>query len=92
MPKKNNLLGEGFKRNNELENIIGNLLVAQNQVERLQNKLLGLQTWVDGITPIDTNTTSTFPFIYNGKMYKIHVVLEKPADETKNESVVVLEE
>ena len=68
------------KRNPDLENTVGNLLVANFQVEKLKKKLIELQTWVDNDTPLD-NATSTFPFVHEGRLYKIHLILEKPDEE-----------
>ena len=76
-------------RNNSLENIIGNLLIAEQQAAKLKNILVDtLNADQYGLVyDGDENAkkdSSTFPFIHDGKMYKIHIDIEK----VKNESMV----
>jgi hypothetical protein len=71
--------GEGEeKRDLELENIVGNLLVAEYQVDRLRTRLNDL---IDGYRPhIKNNKTSTYVFKHYNKWYKLSLGI----DETDN--------
>jgi hypothetical protein len=62
--------GEGEeKRDLELENIVGNLLIAEYQVDKLRTKLADL---VDGFRPeMRFNKASTQVFKHNNKWYKL---------------------
>jgi hypothetical protein len=66
------------KRDLELENIVGNLLVAEYQVDRLRTRLNDL---IDGYRPhIKNNKTSTHVFKHYNKWYKLSLRI----DETDN--------
>ena len=73
--------GEGEeKRDLEVENIVGNLLVAEYQVDRLRTRLNDL---INGYRPhIKNNKTSTHVFKHNNKWYKLSLRI----DETDVES------
>ncbi len=71
--------GEGEeKRDLELENIIGNLLVAEYQVDRLRTRLNDL---INGYRPhIKNSKISTHIFKHYNKWYKLSLRI----DETDN--------
>lgn len=56
------------KRDLELENIVGNLLIAEYQVDRLRTRLADL---VSGYRPQMKNNASTHVFKHNNKWYKL---------------------
>jgi hypothetical protein len=75
--------GEGEeKRDLELENIVGNLLVAEYQVDRLRTRLDDL---INGYKPyVKSNKTSTHVFKHNNKWYKLSLRIdETDADGAK---------
>ena len=67
------------ERNQEMENILGNLLVAENQVDKLKKRLVELYDGIDDWMPHQEN--STYPFIYKNKTYKVHIQIEKMGNE-----------
>jgi hypothetical protein len=59
----------------ELENIVGNLLVAEYQVDRLRTRLNDL---INGYRPhITNNKTSTHVFKHNNKWYKLSLRIDE---------------
>ena len=68
--------GEGEeKRDLELENIVGNLLVAEYQVDKLRTRLADL---VDGFRPeMRFNKTSAQVFKHNNKWYKLSLKIDE---------------
>jgi hypothetical protein len=68
--------GEGEeKRDLELENIVGNLLVAEYQVDRLRTRLNDL---INGYrSHIKNNKTSTQVFKHNNKWYKLSLRIDE---------------
>jgi hypothetical protein len=68
--------GEGEeKRDLELENIVGNLLIAEYQVDRLRTRLNDM---VNGYRPyIKSNKTSTHVFKHNNKWYKLSLRIDE---------------
>src|ERR671917_2692073 len=68
--------GEGEeKRDLEVENIVGNLLVAEYQVDRLQTRLDDL---INGYRPhIKNNKTSTHVFKHYNKWYKLSLRIDE---------------
>jgi hypothetical protein len=63
------------KRDQELENIAGNLLIAEYQVDKLRTKLADL---VDGFRPeMRFNKTSAQVFKHNNKWYKLSLKIEE---------------
>ena len=56
------------KRDLELENILGNLLIAEYQVDRLRTRLADL---VGGYRPQLMINASTYLFKHNNKWYKL---------------------
>ena len=67
---------EGYeKRDQELENIVGNLLIAEYQVDKLRARLADL---VDGFRPeMGNNKASTHIFKHNNKWYKLSLKIDK---------------
>ena len=63
------------KRDLELENIVGNLLIAEYQVDRLRTRLDDL---VDGYRPqMKNNKASTLVFKHNNKWYKLSLRIDE---------------
>ena len=63
------------KRDLELENIVGNLLIAEYQVDRLRTRLDDL---VDGYRPqMMNNNASTLVFKHNNKWYKLSLRIDE---------------
>ena len=63
-------------RDPELENIAGNLMIAQYQVDKLRNRL-GEQIRFIGYGYFGSEKTSTHTFKNNGKWYKLSIKLEE---------------
>ena len=63
------------KRDLELENIVGNLLVAEYQVDRLRTRL---NYMINGYRPYAKgNKTSTHVFKHNNKWYKLSLRIDE---------------
>ena len=66
---------EEENRDLELENIVGNLLIAEYQVDKLRTRLADL---VDGFRPkMRFNKVSTHVFKHNDKWYKISIRIDE---------------
>jgi hypothetical protein len=67
---------EGYeKRDQELENIVGNLLIAEYQVDKLRTRLADL---VDRFRPeMSNNKVSTHIFKHNNKWYKLSLKIDE---------------
>jgi hypothetical protein len=67
---------EEGKRDLELENIVGNLLIAEYQVDRLRTRLSDI---VNGYRPqmMKKSNTSTHVFKYNNKWYKLALRIDE---------------
>ncbi|MDQ3837867.1 MAG: hypothetical protein M3297_01205 [Thermoproteota archaeon] len=62
-------------RDLELENIAGNLLIAEYQVEKLQSRLVDL---VDGYRPeLSGSKASTHVFKHNNRWYNLSIRVDK---------------
>ena len=75
------------ERDLELENIAGNLMIAEYQVDKLRNKL---SQQVGGIRyrSFSNMKTSSHTFKYNGKWYKVSIKVEEvPLDRDNNNTV-----
>jgi hypothetical protein len=71
------------KRDLELENIVGNLLVAEYQVDRLRTRLNDM---INGYKPyIKSNKTSTHVFKHNNKWYKLSLRIDEETDTNSAE-------
>ena len=63
------------KRDLELENIVGNLLIAEYQVDRLRTRLSDV---VNGYSPkMMKNNASTLVFKHNNKWYKLSLRIDE---------------
>jgi hypothetical protein len=63
------------KRDLELENIVGNLLIAEYQVDRLRSRIADV---VSGYSPkMMKNNTSTHVFKHNNKWYKLSLRIDE---------------
>ena len=63
------------KRDLELKNIVGNLLIAEYQVDRLRTRLTDV---VSGYRPqLMKNNASTHVFKHNNKWYKLSLRLDQ---------------
>ncbi len=66
---------EEEKRDLELENIVGNLLIAEYQVDRLRTRLSDV---VNGSRPkMKNNNASTHIFKHNNKWYKLSLRIDE---------------
>jgi hypothetical protein len=66
-------------RDRELENLVGNLIIAEYQVDKLRSKLTGR---IGGYYRLHNIKTSAFAFKYNKKWYKVSIrVDERDTDE-----------
>jgi hypothetical protein len=73
------------KRDLELENIVGNLLIAEYQVDKLRTRLSDV---VNGYSPkMMKNNASTLVFKHNNKWYKLSLKIdETDASPSKDSS------
>jgi hypothetical protein len=63
------------KRDLELENIVGNLFIAEYQVDRLRSRIADV---VSGYSPkMMKNNTSTHVFKHNNKWYKLSLKIDE---------------
>ncbi len=78
MPTKGPSEQQEEERNIELENTVGNLMVAEYQVDRLRNRLI--DNIRGGILKTGSGTNkkgSTHVFKHNNKWYKVSVKIEE---------------
>ncbi len=75
IPKVNNM-SEGIARDRdlELENIIGNLMIAEYQVDKLQSRL---SERVGGLGSGSNKKSSSFVFKKNDKWYRVTLSVEE---------------
>lgn len=70
-------------RDTELENIVGNLLIAEYQVDKLRGRLM------EKLTPAYSGTTavnsSAYSFKIGGKWYKLSLTVEEEKELAKKE-------
>jgi len=69
------------ERERELENIIGNLLIADYQVQRLRSRLAEK---IGGVHPASPNNKSAYTFKHNGKWYRVSVRVDEMDTAEKN--------
>ena len=67
---------ENTKRDLELENIAGNLMIAEYQVDRLSQRL---SQYVG--RSFDTKKTSAYTFKYDNKWYKLSIKVQEVSSE-----------
>jgi hypothetical protein len=76
---ENGKQAEKEKRDLELENIVGNLLIAEYQVDKLRTRLAdsfyGYRTRISS-----NNKASTHVFKHNNKWYKISLRIKEETD------------
>jgi hypothetical protein len=66
------------KRDLELEDIAGNLMIAEYQVDKLRRKLIQ-QVRNIGYGSFGSKKTSAYTFKHDGKWYKLSIKLEEVA-------------
>jgi hypothetical protein len=71
---------EHIDRDRELENIVGNLMIAQRQVNRLRLKLTGR---IGGYYHLHNIKTSAFTFKHNENWYKISIRVDEISNDEK---------
>jgi hypothetical protein len=71
------------KRDLELENIAGNLMIAEYQVDKLSNKL-SQQVRGIGYRSFITKKTSAHTFKYDDKWYKVSIKVEEVSLDSNN--------
>ncbi len=68
-------VSESDERDIELENIIGNMLIAEYQVDKLRNRL------VEKVAPADSGSRakdhSAYSFKYGAKWYRVSIKIEE---------------
>ena len=70
------------KREPELENVMGNLFIAEYQVDRLKTRLANL---IYGHRlRMGDDKASTHVFKHNDKWYRISLIIEEETDGTSN--------
>ena len=74
-------------RDLELENIAGNLMIAEYQVDKLWQRL-SQQIRGIGYRSFSNRKTSSHTFNYDGKCYKLSVKLEEVALENDNDNAL----
>ena len=67
---------DGIKRDLELENIAGNLMIAEYQVDKLRYRL-SQQVRSGVYHPFGAVKTSAHTFKYNGKWYRVSIKVEE---------------
>jgi hypothetical protein len=65
------------ERDIELENIIGNLMIAEYQVDKLQSRL---SERVGGLGSASNKKSSSFVFKKNDKWYRVNLSVEEMAN------------
>jgi hypothetical protein len=71
------------RRDIDLENIVGNLFIAEYQVDRLRTRLARLGYGNETRMTNDNNKASTHVFKHNNKWYKISLMINE-TDATVN--------
>ena len=74
------------KRDLELENIAGNLMIAEYQVDKLRQRLSQQVTDVK-YRSFGSKKTSAHTFKYNGKWYKVSIKVEEVSLDRDNNTV-----
>jgi hypothetical protein len=67
-------------RDRELENIVGNLMIAQYQVQKIRSKLAGR---IGGYYYLHNIETSAFAFKDNEKWYKVSIRVDETYNDEK---------
>ncbi len=74
---------ESLDRDLELENIVGNLMIAQYQVDKLRSRLTE-RIGIGGYGSDSYKKTSVQTFKHSGKWYKISIKLEEVSLDNDN--------
>jgi hypothetical protein len=77
---------DNIKRDLELENIAGNLMIAEYQVNKLRQRL-SQQVRDIGYGSFGSKKTSVHTFKYDGKWYKLSVKVEELSLDSNNDTV-----
>jgi hypothetical protein len=75
------------KRDLELENIAGNLMIAEYQVDKLRQRL-SQHAWGIRYRSFSNMKTSAHTFKYNGKWYKVSIKVEEVSLDRDNNNTV----
>lgn len=73
-PHNNNLPPKTEERDTELENIVGNLMIAQYQVDKLRSRL---SERIAGYGSASNKKASTHVFKHNDKWYKVTIKVDE---------------
>lgn len=76
MNNKNQAPNIEEERDLELENIVGNLMIAQYQVDKLRSRL---SERIDGYGSASNKKTSTHIFKHNDRWYKVTIKVDEMA-------------
>ena len=71
---------ENIDRDRELENVVGNLMIAQYQVDKLRSKLAGR---IGGYYHLHNIKTSAFTFKHNQNWYKVSIRVDEISNDEK---------
>ena len=74
----NHIPNLGEDRDQELENIVGNLMIAQYQVDKLRSRL---SERIGGYGSANNKRTSAHVFKHNDKWYKLSIKVDEMAVE-----------
>ena len=81
MNNKNQTPNIEEERDLELENIVGNLMIAQYQVDKLRSRL---SERIDGYGSISNKKASVHVFKHNEKWYKVSTKVEEVSLNSNN--------
>jgi hypothetical protein len=73
------------ERDLELENIVGNLMIAQYQVDKLRSRL---SERISGYGSISYKKGSVHVFKHNEKWYKVSTKVEEVSLNSKSDSII----
>ena len=71
---------ENIDRDRELEKVVGNLMIAQYQVNKLRSKLAGR---IGGYYHLHNIKTSAFTFKHNQNWYKVSIRVDEISNDEK---------
>ena len=85
MNNKNQAPNIEEERDLELENIVGNLMIAQYQVDKLRSRL---SERISGYGSINYKKGSVHVFKHNEKWYKVSTKVEEVSLNSKSDSII----
>ena len=85
MNNKNRAPNIEEERDLELENIVGNLMIAQYQVDKLRSRL---SERISGYGSISYKKGSVHVFKHNEKWYKVSTKVEEVSLNSKSDSII----